>query len=313
MKKIINSGSQMYSLLIYLNKNKLYLVIIIFFALIISSILVVQKNKSSFCPSWLYLLLSSDESNRFKGLEIVRQKKLIVSEKCLKKALTNNKDINVSALIFILTEKNNELLYNLSSNLKKIIEQSNTSFPNIAYYYAKVSPDIGIAYLFELYNNFKKHHLYICKAIGIIKSKKAIDFLIKKAVENNNNSLSIKPQLSGLIASKQNIKNSIINQFLGNNLSVDEIIMLARVKTNIEQNSIKEIYLSGQKQRLYAIEYILNNIDDNFDIFKEIVLYEMKMKNYNYIKIIFMSDKIRRSSSQNLKIFIDKIQNEITQ
>ncbi len=80
-----------------------------------------------------------NEAERFKVIEEAKRIIENIDVNDIEIILTSLQPKNVSTLVFVLMEKQSDTLYKLNIPARKAIENSQGSFPNIAYYYASPS------------------------------------------------------------------------------------------------------------------------------------------------------------------------------
>ncbi|MGA1841011.1 MAG: hypothetical protein ACMUIU_10330 [bacterium] len=280
-----------------------------------------RLQSSSFKPSpetgynnnlVLNRLTSVDEGERFKTLEEMRKKIKGIDINDIEVTLTSIREKNVSTLIFVLMESQNDCLYKLSPAAKRTLENSQGSFPNIAYYYARVNPQTGLSELFRLYTEHVADRIPICKGIGEVSNSEALNFLLFNALQEKEKGRRIIPLLAGLQAYNNVIHKKEILFFLEQSLDREEVISLSKLKTHFTQNDLIGFWKTGNSKALFSIEYILNNLSENFDALQAIVDYELANKRHEKAIELMMSDSMIRSKDEDIKKYrdtiIDKVQ-----
>lgn len=246
-------------------------------------------------------LLSPNEAERFKVIEEAKKRHKEISFENIRTALKSSTQKNVSTLIFVLIETGRDDIYRLNLSERQTIEKAEGSFPNIAYYYARVNPEKGIEELFRLYDQYSEQMMFVCKAIGEVGTPKANNFLLNQAISLKKSGKSIYSQLAGLSITRQTIKAEQIGWFLEQKLDREEIIKLARLKTDFDWKQIVSFYHAGKKKRFFATEYILGEPDRYFEALRDIVDYELKQGNRDSVLQIMMSDSIRNCPSERVR------------
>ncbi len=132
-------------------------------------------------PKLLERLTAVDEAERFEVIDAAKSQIGHMEPKQIEVALTALRPKNLSTLIYVCIETHNPVLYHLSPPARQALENSPGSYPNIAYYYARVNPDNGLKALFGLYERHPDKRLPVCLAIGEICQKEARSFLLAKA------------------------------------------------------------------------------------------------------------------------------------
>lgn len=256
-------------------------------------------------------LTSSDEAERFRAIEEAKKQIASMDINNIETTLTSLRKKNVSTLIFVLMEMRSEAIYKLSLIAKKAVENSEGSFPNIAYYYARVNPQKGLSELFRLYKEDIINHMSICKAIGEVGTQDALNFLITRVKEERKADKEIVTLLAGLQSYNRVINNEEIQFLLEQNLTRGEIILLSKLKTNFTQQSLTSLWKANNQKKTYAIEYVLSNPSANFETLQAIIKHELAAKRRDTVLQFMMSDNIQRTKDENIRKFRESIINSI--
>lgn len=256
-------------------------------------------------------LTSTDEDERFGVIEEAQRIIENMDINDIEVVLTSLRPKNISALVFVLMERQRDTLYKLNIPARKAVENSQGSFPNIAYYYARVDPKKGLPELLRLYKEHGEYRNQICKALGEVGTPEALNFLLIHARKEKKAGKHIISLLAGLHAYKGIISNKEILFFLEQQLDREEIILLSKLKTKFNQQELLGLWTDGNQKKLYAIEYTLDNPSSNFEVLKAIVDYELENNNWDYIIQLMMSDNIRRSEDEYIKKYRERIISKI--
>jgi len=267
-----------------------------------------HQNKNS---TVLYKLLSPKELKRFHVIEKVKKMIDSISLKEIETIILSNKNINVSTLIFVLMEKKRSDIYYLEAKTLSVLEQNIGAFPNICYYYARITPQKGIRNLIRLYNNNLNERMFICRALGEIATKEAFSFLLDEAIKQKKDKKNIYSQLAGLLTTQKKIPIDKLNWLLDQELDREEIIILSKFKCNLNQNHIMSLYFKGKLKKYFAIEYIFRDLKKNFSAMKKIIEEELNNNHIDFVMKIMTSDKISRCKDQELNNYRKTIINRI--
>jgi len=258
--------------------------------------------------SLLIQLTSPDEAERFMALAKGEKQFGNLSIQEIESVLTTLREKNVSALIFILIETGNDAIYNMSFPARLSMERSEGSFPNIAYYYARVRPEKGLTELYRLYGGYREQRTVICKALGETKDLKAVDFLIQEAGKQTHSGSSMYAHLAGLLSSDYVFEGSKILSFLEDKLDREEIIMLSNLKANWNREDLISLYESGNnRKKSYVIQYVFRAPETNFDVFQYIIDNKINQKDYEGVLRLIMSDNIRRNNDRRIRQYCEAV------
>jgi len=252
-------------------------------------------------PVLLNQLASKDETIRFGAIEWVKSHIDFIESDHLEATLTSLCKKNVSTLIFVLTQMQSDALYRLNIPAVKVIENSEGSFPNIAYYYARVHPGKGWPRLVRLYYEQREHRIPICKAIGESALSGSLSFLISRALEEKRMEKPIIAQLAGLQSYPGRTDRRHIQSLLELQLNPEEIIMLARVKTDFKPEHLMALMEAGAEKKSYATEYILGQLPESFKILQSIVNSEIRSQNWDYVIRLIQSDNLQKSKEKDIR------------
>jgi len=258
-------------------------------------------------------ITSPNETERFDVLEEVKKQVGHIRPKDIEQALTSLRKKNVSTLIFVLMETESNAIYKLHPPARMASENSEGSFPNIAYYYARVNPQRGLPELYRLYKEHPTQRLAICKAIGRVGTSEAIEFLMEKAEKQKQLGGSTIPHLAGLESSNKIVEEANIVWFLEQDLDREESILLAHSKARFTQEELVSLYNAGKSKRAYAIEYVFRDPSKNFEALCSIIEKEMANKQYDRVLQLLMSDSMRRSKDQRVKKYRESVITRIDQ
>ncbi|MCP4345730.1 MAG: hypothetical protein GY795_09415 [Desulfobacterales bacterium] len=261
-------------------------------------------------------LLSHKEAERFRVLEKAKERFSSIKTSGIENALVSLQKKNVSTLIFVLTEIRSEAVYNMDSTVQRVLENSEGSFPNIAYYYARVRPRKGLFHLGRLYETHSIQRLFICKAIGETGFSEALDFLMAEAEKQKISGKNIIPHLAGLQCMNKIMNKADISRFLEQELSREEIILLSGLKTDFSQADLISFCKHRKIKNEYAVQYVFRNPGHNFKAFRFIVEKQLNNKQYDKVLQLMMSDGIRRTGDQHVRQYresvLAKIRNKVT-
>lgn len=247
-------------------------------------------------------LTSPVESIRFQALESIRRSAVSFSREEIEAVLTRIRDKNVSTLIFFLMETGNDILYRVEIPARMTVENSEGSFPNIAFYYARFSRPEGVRSLFRLFETHDNQRMAICKALGETGSPEAAGFLLKKA-ELAGKAGSRVPMFSGLNALHQSLDKSKITSFLKSELDREEIILLSQLKTDFTPVELMTLYKWGNRQQMYALEHVFNSPEKNTKAIRLIIDDMFEKKQFDRIRELLSSDRIRNSTDERIRKF----------
>ncbi len=274
------------------------------------------NNKDDNIAVILASLMSDKEAERFSTLEKARERFSSIKPRDIEHALVSLQKKNVSTLVFVLTETRSDAVYNMNPGVRTALENSKGSFPNIAYYYARIRPREGLAQLRRLYEKHITQRLFICKAIGETGFSEALNFLMAEAGKQKISGKSIIPHLAGLQCLNKIMNKADISRFLEQDLSREEIILLAGLKTDFSQTDLISFCKYGRIKNAYAIQYVFRSPGPNFKAFRFIIEKELNNKQYDKVLQLMMSDGIRRTADQQVMQYresvLAKVRKEVT-
>jgi len=252
-------------------------------------------------------LMSPREAERFRAMDKAKTQLKGISVKNIEQVLTSLRKKNVSTLIFSLMEAGSDVLYGVSLPARRAAENSEGSFPNIAFYYARISPRKGLPELYRLYGERGDQRLSICKAIGETGDSEALKFLMAEAKAEKMDGASAFPFIAGMQSSNRNVSRDAIEWFLEQNLDREEIILLSRLRTSLTQRELVSLYDEGKKKRVYAIEHIFRKPDIYFEALCSVIDKELENRQYDKVRQLMMSDSIRRSKDQRVRQYREAV------
>ena len=210
-------------------------------------------------------LMSMDESVRFDVQVSALKQIKHVDRQELEEALTALGRKNVSTLIYVCIKSGRRILYEVSPPARMVLEAAAGSFPNIAYYYARVAPESGLDELLRLYRRHPAERLSICLAIGEIQQPEAISFLWVEAQRLKSGGKSAIAQLHGLKGASEGIDTAELFIMLDQRLDREEVIALAELDVRLSDEELKTLWQSGAIKRNFAIQCILGNPEFHYE------------------------------------------------
>lgn len=252
-------------------------------------------------------LTSPSEAERFQALRKAEGEMAHIPPEAIERLLTCLRQKNVSTLIFALIQAENDAIYHLSPSAQAAAERSPGSFPNIAYYYARVSPEKGLPQLKRLYEKYPGQRLFICQSIGETGVSEAVEFLLKTGKTEKQLGNSLFPFLAGLRASEKVLEKNEILWFLDQDLDREELISLSYLSTRIGQKELVSLYQEGRQKRVYAIQYIFRDPGGNFEALCAIIDKAIENKNYDQVRRLMMSDSILKCEDQQVREYREAV------
>jgi hypothetical protein len=256
-------------------------------------------------------LISQKEADRYQAVEAAKKRSGRFTAEEIESTLTGIRQKNVSALIFVFMETRNDIFYRLGVPARMTLENAEGSFPNIALYYARVRPSEGFNALVTLYETHADQKMAICKAIGETGSPEGAAFLIHKAEQADKTGSRI-PMLAGLKVLRQTVDKSRIASFLNLDLDREEIILLSQLKTDFSVDELISLYKGSSRQRAYALEYIFMTPEDNFAALQFIINEMMELRQFDRVRELLMSDRIRSSTDQQVRRFRESVLEKVS-
>ena len=248
-------------------------------------------------------LTAVSEADRFETIEAAKSQFRHTDPKEVEIILTSLRPKNVSTLIYICIETRNPVLYHLSPPARQALENSAGSYPNIAYYYARVNPDDGLNALFGLYERHPDKRLPVCLALGEVCKKEASDFLLAKAKAVKGKGGTVTYMLSGLKHSCRSMGETDLDWFLMQSLDREELIALSELGFDLPADKVKTYWKSGGIKRLFAIERILGQPDKLFDVLRWMIGRYMNTGDTETVKQLMMSDSMRSAAAPRVQEF----------
>jgi hypothetical protein len=265
-----------------------------------------KANEGLDVGALLMKLTSAREAERYQAIETAQKRAGLFRADEIEAALTAIREKNVSALIFIFMETQNDILYQLGLPAKMALENSPGSFPNIAFYYARIRSIDGVKALIRLYDTHSDQKMAICKAIGESGSQEGLSFLLDKTQKAKSAGSRI-PELAGLKAFRGTVEKAHIISFLGLELDREEIILLSQLKTNFSTDELISLYRGNNRQSAYALEHIFTAPEQNFTALQSIIDEMMERRQFDRIRELLMSDRIRSSPDERVRSFRESI------
>jgi hypothetical protein len=252
-------------------------------------------------PKLLERLTAVDEAERFEVIDAAKSQIGHMEPKEVEVALTSLRPKNLSTLIYVCIESRNPVLYQLSPPARQALENSPGSYPNIAYYYARVNPDNGLKVLFGLYERHPDKRLPVCLAIGEVCQKEARSFLLAKAKAVKAKGRPVTHMLAGLKHSCRSFGEAELDWFLRQSLDREELIALSELNFELPVEKVKTCWQSGGVKRFFAIELVMGQPDKLFDALRWMIDQYLNAGDTNTVKQLMMSDNMRSAASPRVK------------
>jgi hypothetical protein len=256
-------------------------------------------------------LTAVDEAKRFKALKKAMHQVASISREDIEEALVSLGDKNVSTLIYLFIKSENALLYHIGPSAKMALENSQGSFPNMAYYYAKVNPSAGIRELNLLYERYPDKRMAICLALGSMKSDDAFKLLLTKAKSEKKLGNNILSQLCGLKGTLRRLSADSVLSFLNQKLDREEVITLSEIPATLTHEQHKQLWTSQGPQKTYVVQSVLGNPVKYFDTLRRIVQQLKQAGDGETIRQLMLSDGMRNVTKSEIKQYRDDILNEL--
>jgi len=269
-------------------------------------------HESSALPNAMAGIVSPDEAVRFQLLEKAKIRLEDAPPSEIEILLTSFGKKNVSTLLFVLMKTRNDGLYHVSTPARMAAENSDGSFPNIAYYYARVNPSQGIESLFRLYDRHKFQRLPICMGIGLTQSQKGVEFLLNEAKRLKPLGEDIYAQISGLKTANYRLDTDEIKWFLNTDLNREEFIAITQLQANVSRTDLIDIYHASMIGRSYAIQHVFGYPDLHMNALQDIISAEIEKGRYQYVYQLMMSDRMRTTQNRALQEFREKTISQVT-
>lgn len=262
----------------------------------------------------LQKLTSPDEAVRFEVIDTAKPICASMEAAELEAALSDLREKNVGTLIYLLIKTQNNVVYNIDIPAKMNIENAIGSFPNIAYYYARVLPEKGLAALRRLYLRRPEHRLVLCKSIGETRLPEAMDFLMEKLRENIQSKQSIYHQLAGLSTYGKILGKDELAEFFKIDLDREELILLSDLKTDLSFAELIRLYDADIPiQQAYVIEYVFHDPLHYFDVFQYIIDKELQRGHGGFVLELMMSDGIRTHADPKIQSYRKSVMEKLDQ
>jgi hypothetical protein len=248
-------------------------------------------------------LTATDEGVRFAVLDRAKKRIGHLSAGELEAALTTLRPKNVSTLIYVCIQTRSKLLLGLSPAAQKALEHSAGSFPNLAYYLARVDPIAGLPALVDMYQRHAAHRMPICLAIGEICRPEASDFLLEQIRRIKSAGGNIEAPLAGLKQSCQEIDPKTVNWLLAQQLNREEIIALSELKLNLPPERLKALWQAGGRDRFLAVEVIFGKPQTHFDTLRWMVEQYLQAGDKSTVRQLMFSDAMQSVTDRRLVDF----------
>ena len=250
----------------------------------------------------LIRLISPDEKERFSAMEEAKNQPDRIVSGDIEKILKMPRKKNLSTLIFVLMEKRDNLIYEMSFPARKAVENSEGSFPNIAYYYARIRPRKGLRELYRLYQEHGDQRLTISKAMGETALPEAANFLMTEVFSHRNSGNSAFAPMAGLSASGVSVDKDKILRLLGENLDREEVILLSNLRTEFTQSDLMLLYEQGNKRKQgYVIQRIFREPARNFKMVRFVTEQAIEKGREDRAMEWMMSDTVRRCDDEQVR------------
>ncbi|GBC60344.1 hypothetical protein DENIS_1295 [Desulfonema ishimotonii] len=181
-----------------------------------------------------------------------------------------------------------------------VLENSETAFPNLAYYYARIRPEKGLTCLIRLYESQPARRLPICKAIGEIGTPAALNFILTGIWLKKKQDKDIYSLLAGLKSSGRIVEKNEIKWLLSQKLNREEFMILSHLRTKFTQEELIGLFQKSPGEQAYAVQYIFSNPSENFESLKWVVAREYGRRNYNTVLQWMLSDSMRKITNKDI-------------
>jgi hypothetical protein len=245
-------------------------------------------------------LTATDEGVRFAVLDTAKKQIDYLSPRETEAALTALRPKNVSTLIYVCIQTKSKLLLDLSPAAQKALEHSAGSFPNLAYYLARVDPAAGLPALVNLYERHPNQRMAICLAVGEICHPKASDFLLDQARRIKTSGGDIVAPLAGLKHACRKIDPETVDWLLAQQLNREETIALSELDLNLPPKRLQTLWLAGGRDRFLAVEVILGAPQTHFETLRWMVDQYLKAGDKNTVRELMHSDGMRSVTDKRL-------------
>lgn len=255
------------------------------------------------CQKLLEQLTAVNEAERFEVVGAAKSQIGHTDPKEIEGAVTSLRPKNLSTLIYICIETRSPVLYHVSPPARQTLENSTGSYPNIAYYYARVNPDDGLKALFGLYERYPDKRLPVCLAIGEVRKKEASDFLLAQAKAVKAEGGTVTYMLAGLKHSRRSIGERDLDWFLMRSLDREELIALSELDFEVSVDKVKTFWKSGGAKRFFAIELVMGQPDRLFNALCWMIDQYMNAGDTDTVKQLIMSDSMRSVTAPRVQEF----------
>lgn len=245
-------------------------------------------------------LTAMDEAIRFEVIEPAMELTGQLSSEDVESILTDLRPKNVSTLIYVCIQTKNKLLYGLKPPARNTLENSTGSFPNLAYYYARVAPVQGLAELLRLYDQHPGERLPISLAMGEVCRPEAFEFLLSQARRIKNAGGEVTAQLAGLKRSCTAVKTEDIEWMLARELDREEIIALSELASGLPSKSLKTLWIAKGQKRFFTIQVILGAPDTHFDSLRWMIDQYLRAGDQDTVRQLMFSDSMRSATVQRV-------------
>jgi hypothetical protein len=245
-------------------------------------------------------LTAVDEAERFAVLDRAKERIGHIDVEEVEDALTALRPKNVSTLIYVCIQVKSRLLFGLPSAAQKALEHSAGSFPNLAYYLARVDSDIGLPVLLDLYERHPAHRMAICLAIGETCHPKAVGFLLEQARRIKITGGEIVAHLAGLKHSCRGIDRATVDWLLTQELTREETIALSELALDLPPERLRTLWQAGGRRRFLAVEIILGAPLAHFETLRWMVDQYLMAGDKNTVRQLMHSDGLRSVSDERL-------------
>jgi hypothetical protein len=270
-----------------------------------------KRKRSAMNTVLMKQLTCADEAERFKALKKALHQEASISREDVEDVLIALGDKNVSTLIYLFMKSDNALLYHISPPAKMALENSQGSFPNIAYYYAKVNSSDGIRELNLLYERYQEKRMAVCLALGSIKSDDAFKLLLTKAKSEKERGNNILAQLCGLKGTLRPLSSDSALSFLNKKLDREEVITLSEIPATLTYEQHKQLWTSNGPKKTYVVQSVLGNPVKYFETLRWIVEQLKQAGDGEAIRQLMLSDGMRNVTKSEVKQYRNDILKEL--
>jgi hypothetical protein len=256
-------------------------------------------------------LTSKNEAERFKVLDAARSQLPVIKIQEIESVLTDPRPKNVSTLIYVHIKEQSEALYQLSILAKTAVENSEGSFPNIAYYYSRVEPSTGVNELYRLYAQHPGNRMAICKAIGEVPGPSGYGFLLTEAKSEISSGNRILNQLAGMKSSDAQTSMADLEWFLDKKLDREELIALSELEIKFSNEQLMDFWISGGRKKAFATEIMLGDPDQYLKTLQWVISQHLESGETDEVRQILLSDSIQKATADNVVQYRDQTLKEL--